>query len=288
MKKVRPVKKIGAGKDGHVFASVRRDRNSRSNDGTMPTSFKLVAIKVRSTVDIPEDLEDLTLNTEDAELGPETAEFFAYETLKQSDDPESDNPESGGPRPSSLPRVHEFLLDPSRRPYKSWCILEFVEGCAIAKLLNGQIIIPAWLIGHVFVEVVAAVEWLHENGLCHRDLDTENIMMAAGASEPRVVVIDFSSATESPIGEHDDCYSLYPMVRELVEDGATKVLHREVDTGIKGIWDTCGALAIRIKEEGKRPLSAAIRSKIEEGVLSDDEVTRLYRERAWERICTVI
>lgn len=48
--------------------------------------------------------------------------------------------------------------------------------------------------GFIIMQVLKAVEWMHDRNIVHRDIKPENIMLTSRDAAPRVVLSDFGDA----------------------------------------------------------------------------------------------
>lgn len=294
-----PLQRVAGGKDGVVFECYLR--NELPIDGLPISSVraKRVAVKVLNRLELPEDFQESSLATfAITELG--LAEFLTVQLLRSN---------MQSPRPCmSLPRVYNMCLDKSDPNYTCWYSMEFIQGCPLAAIINEEMHIPAWLMSHIFIEVAAALMWLHEHHIYHSDLYDANIMVAPGTDYLRVVVIDFSCARTSVDEEVSnrkvwaDCLALRVIMEKIVEQGmkgndederkktqlkdALKLALHAVTLGrikgIGGIWEACRDMATRFREEGNGTLSQDIRDMMEEGALGDDKLVRLIQQDGME------
>ena len=89
-----------------------------------------------------------------------------------------------------LPRV----LSVTRENGQTLVTEEYIEGARL-----GKISLPERALTKAFLEVCAALEFLHKNGIVHRDVKPDNILLAA---DGHIRLIDFDAARE-PKGEGD-------------------------------------------------------------------------------------
>lgn len=60
--------------------------------------------------------------------------------------------------------------------------------------------IPDLEAAFIIMQILIAVDYLHDHGIVHRDLKPENILMNMHGTQRRIVVADFGCATTIPIG----------------------------------------------------------------------------------------
>lgn len=83
-----------------------------------------------------------------------------------------------------LPRV----LSVTRENGQTLVTEEYIEGARL-----GKISLPERALTKAFLEVCAALEFLHKNGIVHRDVKPDNILLAA---DGHIRLIDFDAARE--------------------------------------------------------------------------------------------
>lgn len=82
--------------------------------------------------------------------------------------------------------VHD-VLDYDGRP---WIIMEFIDGPSLADHLRDEGPFPVREAAEIAIEVIGALDAAHEQGVLHRDVKPNNIMLGKG----RVVLTDFGIA----------------------------------------------------------------------------------------------
>ena len=86
----------------------------------------------------------------------------------------------------AIVRIHDLL----EMPEGDWLVLQYVEGITLAqRLREGPL--PPERVAAVARDVLSALETAHAAGLLHRDLKTENVMLAPSG---RAMVLDFGLA----------------------------------------------------------------------------------------------
>lgn len=86
----------------------------------------------------------------------------------------------------SHPSIVAFV-DSFRTPQHYTLVLDAVDGGELFDLLSrhqADIAQREWLVRRIFGELAAAVGWMHENNLVHRDIKLENIMMTRTLFSP--------------------------------------------------------------------------------------------------------
>ncbi|MCD7785514.1 MAG: protein kinase [Oscillospiraceae bacterium] len=89
-----------------------------------------------------------------------------------------------------LPQVYDFLNENGQ----FYTVMEFIEGQSLDKLLkNGATFTQAQVVKW-YAQLASAVEVLHKNNICHRDIKPGNIMLLPNGD---VCLIDFNAALVS-------------------------------------------------------------------------------------------
>lgn len=88
--------------------------------------------------------------------------------------------------------ILDFGVDDLDRPYM---VMEHVEGCTVADLLNERLTLPLEDILPIFLEICDALAEAHKKGIVHRDLKPSNIMIIVDDDgEPHIKILDFGIA----------------------------------------------------------------------------------------------
>lgn len=74
----------------------------------------------------------------------------------------------------------------------------------------------------VLLQILKAVEYLHDHGIVHRDLKLENILMTSLDDRARVVVADFESARRVPSNASSQPETTYPSRRMNTQVGTAE------------------------------------------------------------------
>lgn len=294
--KLRALKKIGSGDDAWIALCLALDDCYSYEDGDATAASlleNLVAVKVMRRTEFSSQYKDLNqVSMDAARKNPNLTQFVVFKLLKEN------------MRSSTiclnLPLVYEARLGHHRLSHSSWVSMEYISGCELSEIVNQRrCTIPAWLVSHIFIELMSALTWLHRKGVYHWDLHTGNVMLAPAAWEPRVVLIDFTRATLSHEGEWKDCQQLYQLILHVVkgrlmgddEDEALKaeLLHAvtravsdvqscSTKTRMETIWEACEEIAVSIKRESQAELPEALKDKMEEDIISDDDLESLLQQ----------
>lgn len=87
-------------------------------------------------------------------------------------------------------RIHDVL----ERPDGDWLVMERVAGQSLARLLETTGPLSVELCADLARQLVAGLECAHDQGLVHRDLKTENVMIA---DDGRAKLVDFGLAVDA-------------------------------------------------------------------------------------------
>ncbi|MBL9026616.1 MAG: serine/threonine protein kinase [Myxococcales bacterium] len=97
----------------------------------------------------------------------------------------------------NIVRVLDAGTDPSGALFIGF---ELLEGCSLQDEIQRRGAFPARRAAAVCVEVLAALEHAHANGVVHRDLKPANVFLLGGARDGAVKVLDFGIAKSTNAG----------------------------------------------------------------------------------------
>ncbi len=87
--------------------------------------------------------------------------------------------------------VHDFGIVNE----KMYLVMDFVEGKTLADVLDDETFLPVGRVTNIALQVCDALQYAHEQGLIHRDLKAENIMIVpAKDGADQVKILDFGLA----------------------------------------------------------------------------------------------
>jgi serine/threonine protein kinase len=87
--------------------------------------------------------------------------------------------------------VHDFGIVNG----KMYLVMDFVEGKTLGDVLDDETFLPVARVTNIALQVCAALQHAHEQGLIHRDLKAENIMIVpAKDGADQVKILDFGLA----------------------------------------------------------------------------------------------
>lgn len=93
---------------------------------------------------------------------------------------------------SGLPKFYSFGMCQNQFPY---IVMEFIDGCSLAELLNQQPRLPWDQVSSLALQLCSLMTYLHKEGVRHRDLSPGNILLESGRIEKDSVrLIDFGLA----------------------------------------------------------------------------------------------
>lgn len=90
----------------------------------------------------------------------------------------------------NIVRVSDFFTEDDR----SYIVMDYVPGQTLDKVVTFDRPLPEALAVHYIRQIGAALRVVHHNGLLHRDLKPQNMILRSGTQE--VVLIDFGIARE--------------------------------------------------------------------------------------------
>lgn len=87
--------------------------------------------------------------------------------------------------------VHDFGIAGE----KMYLVMDFVEGRTIGDLLDDETFLPVRRVTDMALQICDALQYAHEQGLIHRDLKAENIMIVANKDgQDQIKILDFGLA----------------------------------------------------------------------------------------------
>ena len=69
------------------------------------------------------------------------------------------------------------MLDFEEDAYSAYLIMEHIEGCTLAELIEKAGIVPFDEAAHIIESIASALSYAHENGVLHLDIKPENILI---------------------------------------------------------------------------------------------------------------
>ncbi|KAI9246654.1 kinase-like domain-containing protein [Helicostylum pulchrum] len=142
---------------------------------------------------------------------------------------------------------------------KTFMVIEYTpEGdlfSAITLPRVNQIVGNNETIRHIFLQIIDAVYYCHQNNISHRDLKPENIMLA---SDLQVKLADFGLATVDQVSNEFGCGSTFYFSPECQGGGGISMQHQKVkgySTQKNDIW-SLGVILINLTA-GRNPWKQA-------------------------------
>jgi serine/threonine-protein kinase len=102
-------------------------------------------------------------------------------------------------------RIHDLHSIPGRAgtPLSVFLSMEFLEGVTLAKRIADQGALPWKEAEQIALQLSSGLAAIHQAGIVHRDLKSNNIMLSARNGLPHTVVMDFGLAIEA-VGKNRD------------------------------------------------------------------------------------
>jgi serine/threonine-protein kinase len=91
-------------------------------------------------------------------------------------------------------RVSDFFIETDR----AYIVMEYIQGVSLDRIIFPNQPLPEATAIRYIQQVSDALKVVHQNGLLHRDVKPENIMLRQGTQD--VVLIDFGTAREFALG----------------------------------------------------------------------------------------
>ena len=92
----------------------------------------------------------------------------------------------------AIPEIYNFAISRDGDPY---LVMEYIDGKSLSKLLQEKVEFEESQIKDIIVQVCEALGYAHENGIIHRDIKPDNIILTGDdLNKPEVKLIDFGIA----------------------------------------------------------------------------------------------
>jgi serine/threonine-protein kinase Chk2 len=93
-----------------------------------------------------------------------------------------------------FPKFINLLKDD--RVNKSYLVMDYVEGWTLDSLLDDQYTFSSTEVVDLISKLANGVQYLHSNGICHRDIKPQNIMVSG--DKLSIKIIDFNISKSTP------------------------------------------------------------------------------------------
>ena len=81
------------------------------------------------------------------------------------------------------------------------CRLQYINGGTLEELLRDSSMELPWLLRmQLSLDIARGMEYLHQHGMLHRDLNSHNVLLRKQGSKYTAVVADFGLAAKNPRG----------------------------------------------------------------------------------------
>lgn len=92
------------------------------------------------------------------------------------------------------PHITRVLDSGTLKPQGAFMVMEFVSGDTLRQLLDTEGALHPKRVARIFGQIIAAVQYAHEQGVIHRDLKPDNLMIEHSGGEELAKVLDFGLA----------------------------------------------------------------------------------------------
>jgi serine/threonine-protein kinase len=100
----------------------------------------------------------------------------------------------------NLVSIFDFGVTDDGNPYM---VMEYIQGKSLEDILRSEGIIPIDVFLEIFEQVVKALQYIHKNGVVHRDIKTSNIMLQNIEGDLYAKLVDFGIAKVLADGENN-------------------------------------------------------------------------------------
>lgn len=95
-----------------------------------------------------------------------------------------------------IPKLLARGRDDQGRPFQ---VLEFVDGVELGTILQEKVTLPYKQAVEIAIQLCKALRAAHAEGIVHRDMKPENVIVAGLPGEPVVTVLDFSVSKDEDL-----------------------------------------------------------------------------------------
>ncbi|XP_062089252.1 serine/threonine-protein kinase AtPK2/AtPK19-like [Humulus lupulus] len=191
-----------------------------------------------------------------------TCEVYAMKVIRKDKTLEKNHVEYMKTERDILTKVnHPFIVQLKysfQTQYRLYLVLDFINGGHLGYHLYCQGLFREDLARFYTAEIVSAVSYLHENGIMHRDIKPQNILLDA---EGHIMLTDFGLAKQFDENTRSSsiCGTLEYMAPEIVQG-------RNHDKAAD--WWSVGILLYEMLT-GKPPFNGGKRQKIQQKIVKD-------------------
>lgn len=116
-------------------------------------------------------------------------------------------------------------------------VLEYLDGGELTDRILSMEPLPESTIKFLFYQIVLAVQYLHSQGITHRDLKPQNVLLVSTAAKTRVKVTDFglSKILTDETCLRTMCGTPFYLAPEVWRVNANQVYDNKVDVWSLGV-----------------------------------------------------
>ncbi|MGB3291891.1 MAG: serine/threonine protein kinase [Phormidesmis sp.] len=127
------------------------------------------------------------------QLKPVTTSPDAYQVVQARFQREAAILEKLGEDHKQIPRLYAYFSEDQQ----FYLVQEWVEGETLEAIVSAQGPLSEAMVKSILVDLLPALDFIHSQGIIHRDIKPDNIMLRSGDQGPQPVLIDFGAVRET-------------------------------------------------------------------------------------------